>query len=115
MTITTPCSSDWTGTAFPATLTSGDLTDLLHGQFVVVAKRKQGLVVLAQFFHGISQNFKLEVLEYFIFHRTPDTSLAGQHRFKLTSTQMPGVPPVLCLFPFPISLQKVCDLLWRWY
>ena len=46
----------------------------------------------------------MEVLEHCILHGTPDTLQAGQHRFKLTFTQMPLVPLILCPFPFPILL-----------
>ena len=37
----------------------------------------------------------------------------GQHRFKLTFTQVPCVLLLLRLFPFSILLKDVCDLLWH--
>ena len=55
----------------------------------------------------------MEVPEHLILHGTPDTIRTGQHRFKLTFTQMPFVLLFLRLFPFPILLQEVCDLLWH--
>ena len=62
---------------------------------------------------GFPQSFKLEVPEYSILHGTPDTIRTEQHRFKLTFTQMPFVLFLLRLFPLPILLQEVCDLLWH--
>ncbi len=65
------------------------------------------------FFVELFQSFKTEVPAYSILHRTPDAFRTGQHRFKLTFTQMPFVLLFLRLFPFPILLQEVCDLLWH--
>ena len=67
--------------------------------------------LVTQAVHSFSQIFKPEVPERRTFHGTPNASQTRQLRFKLTFTQMPFVPLILCLFPFPILLQKVRDLL----
>ena len=69
--------------------------------------------MFSQILDGFPQIFKPEVLERFIFYGMPDTFRTEQHRFKLTSAQMPVVLLILCLLPFSILLQEVCDLLWH--
>ena len=63
----------------------------------------------------LPQIFKPEVPEHCILHGTLDAIRTGQHRFKLTFTQVPCVLPLLRLFPFSILLKEVCDLLWHRY
>ena len=65
--------------------------------------------------NGSPQIFKPEVPKRRILHGPLDTIPAGQHRFKRTFTQMPCVLLFLRLFPLPILLQEVCDLLWHRY
>ena len=68
-----------------------------------------------QFRNGSPQIFKPEVPEHRILHGTLDALKTGQHRFKLTFTQVPCVLLLLRLFPFSILLKEVCDLLWHRY
>ena len=68
-----------------------------------------------QFRNGSPQIFKPEVPEHRILHGTLDALQTGQHRFKLTFTQVPCVLLLLRLFPFSILLKEVCDLLWHRY
>ena len=74
---------------------------------------EQFLLLSAQLRDGIPQIFKLEVPEYIPLQRTPGWHMAGQHRFKLTSTQMPLVLPGLGLRALSVLLQKFRDLLWH--
>jgi len=64
---------------------------------------------------GGCETSSAEVLERLVFHRPPDVSTAGRHRFKRSSTQMPSIPPGLRLRSLPILLQEVRNLLWRRY
>ena len=90
-----------------------DRPDLLHGQTPAISEFYKIPALVSQTIDGFPQTFQLEVPEHRILHGTPDTIRAGQHRFKLTFTQMPFVLLFLRLFPFPILLQEVCDLLWH--
>ncbi len=65
--------------------------------------------------NGLPQIFKRGVPEYRLLHRTPGQHMAGQHCFKLTSTQMPFVLPGLGLRTLSILLQEFRDLLWHRY
>ena len=80
---------------------------MVHGK-----KQINGFDVTAEAV-GLPQTFQLEVPERRIFHGAPDAGRTGQHRFKLTFTQVPLVLLILRLFPLPILLQEVCDLLWH--
>ena len=64
---------------------------------------------------ALPQIFKPEVPEHCILHGAPDALQTGQHRFKLTFTQVPCVLLFLRPFPFSILLKEVCDLLWHRY
>ena len=63
----------------------------------------------------LPQIFKPEVPEHRILRGTLDAFQTGQHRFKLTFTQVPCVLLFLRPFPFSILLKEVCDLLWHRY
>ena len=91
------------------------MTDLLHRQLTAVSEGEQVLTLHIQFRNGSPQIFKLEVPEHRILHGTLDALQIGQHRFKLTFTQVPCVLLLLRLFPFSILLEEVCDLLWHRY
>ena len=81
-----------------------DHPNFFHGQASAISEFDEILVLGAQRVDGFPQTFQLEVPERRILHGTPDTLQAGQHRFKLTFTQMTLVPLILCPFPFPILL-----------
>ena len=72
-------------------------------------------LLAVQFRDGLPQIFKLEVPEYSVLQRMLRRGIAGQHRFKLTFTQMPLVLPVLCLAALSILFQEIRDLIWHRY
>ena len=67
------------------------MTDLIHRQRIAVSEGEQVLTLHVQFRNGSPQIFKPEVPERRILHGTPNAIRTGQHRFKLTFTQMPCV------------------------
>ena len=91
------------------------MTDLIHRQLTAVSEGEQVLTLHVQFRNGSPQIFKPEVPERRILHGTLDALQTGQHRFKLTFTQVPCVLLVLRLLPVPILLKEVRDLLWYRY
>ena len=92
---------------------AAELPDLLYGQASAISELDTLPALVIQTVDSVPQTFQLEVPERRILHRTPDTDQTGQHRFKLTFTQVPFVPLFPRLFPLPILLQEVRDLPWH--
>ena len=67
------------------------MTDLIHRQRIAVTEGEQVLTLHVQFRNGSPQIFKPEVPEHRILHGTLGALQTGQHRFKLTFTQVPCV------------------------